>query len=104
LNPEYGSSRGLSRSLQAAIRRPHEKEGQREIRGVIIAPDVQRCFGHPFTLPLEDGRTLDLLVTGADGAGRGDRDFYDIRGGEAPGYDVRRRLTVSSTWRIPGPR
>jgi len=70
---------------------PHEKQGAREIRGIIVAPDVQRCFGRPFTLRLEDGRTLDLIVTDADGTVRGDRDFYDLREGETLGYDARRR-------------
>jgi hypothetical protein len=51
---------------------------ERDIRGHIIAPDVVRYFGRPVTLRLEDGRTLDLLVTGADGAVRGDRDFYSV--------------------------
>jgi hypothetical protein len=64
---------------------------ERDIRGFIAAPDVMRYFGRPVTLRLEDGRTLDLLVTDGRGTVRGDRDFYDLREGESPGYDVRRR-------------
>jgi hypothetical protein len=69
----------------------HEKKGAREIRGFIAAPDLRRCFGRPFTLRLEDGRTLDLLVTDDAGTVRGIRDFYVLEEGETPGYDVRRR-------------
>jgi hypothetical protein len=63
----------------------------RDIRGVISAPDVVRYFGRPFTLRLEDGRTLDLLVTDDAGTVRAVRDFYVLKEGETPGYDVRRR-------------
>ena len=94
--PGVAVSYRLTVSQSVEVRRdrsgvPREEEGAREVRGLIVAPDVQRCFGRPFTLRLEDGRTLDLLVTGADGTVRGDRDFYELREGESPGYDVRRR-------------
>jgi len=82
----------------------HEKGRAREIRGFIVAPDVKKCFGHPFTLRLEDGRTLDLIVTDTDGAVRGDRDFYDLREGETLGYDARRRPGPHMGYRDRGSR
>ena len=69
----------------------HESVRATDIRGIIVAPDVKRYFGRPFTLRLEDGRTLDLLVTDAEGTVRADRDFYCLREGETPGYDAHRR-------------